>query len=159
MITWTEVLRCTVGGAPVAKQRPRTVRIGRGPRTRTYTPKKTLEYENRVAVAVQLSRRWRRTDGVPLLPSGTPVRVDIVAVFPRPKARHRKADPVGLLPKASRPDLDNVVKAAIDGCDGAHHLWHDDGQVQCIRAEAWYAEVEGHPRTEIIVYAPEGWET
>jgi len=43
------------------------------------------------------------------------VRVDIVAVMKRPQRLQRKKDPPGRVEHASRADLDNVVKAVLDG--------------------------------------------
>ena len=83
----------------------------------------------------------------------SPVRVDIVAVFQRPVVMHGKKYHDGLIPHSVRPDIDNVAKACLDGIQAANGLiWHDDGQVQCLRAESWYAERGGIPRTEIAIY-------
>ncbi|MDP6942737.1 MAG: RusA family crossover junction endodeoxyribonuclease, partial [Myxococcota bacterium] len=104
---WTEALRVTIPGPPVPKGRPRfTVRGGRA---RTYTDPKTVQYEHRVAWTISAATRSRE-----LAPSGTPVRVDVLAVFPRPKRLQRQKDPAGLVPHTVRPDLDNVVKAVLD---------------------------------------------
>ena len=83
------------------------------------------------------------------------MRVDIVAVFPRPQRLQAKRHPDGLCAKYSRPDLDNVAKACLDGIGLATGLiWKDDGQVQTLRAEAYYAERDQSPRTELVIYIP-----
>ena len=59
-------LAFAVPGKPVAKERPRTVslRDGHGRRrVRTYTPKKTAEYEQRVAWAARSALRSRQMAG------------------------------------------------------------------------------------------------
>ena len=78
------------------------------------------------------------------------MRVVIHAIFARPKRLHRRADPDGLLWHASKPDLDNVIKAVLDGLQG--RAFDDDRQVVVIEAQAHYAEKTGKPRTEIEVY-------
>lgn len=155
MIVWEELLRTTVPGEPTPKGRPRFARTSTG--VRTYSSTKTVAFERAVALCVQTARRRWPIRG-PIAPKGTPVRVDIVAVFSRPQRLLRKKDPAGLLPKSSRRggDLDNVCKAAIDGVSQAGTVWEDDGQCQCIRAESWYAEKGERPRTEIIIYTPTG---
>ena len=86
---------------------------------------------------------------------GGPVRVDIVAVFPRPQRLNPKRFPDGVVAKHSRPDLDNIIKAVNDGVGLATGLiWNDDGQVQTLRAEAYYAERDQPARTEVVIYIP-----
>ena len=125
-----------VPGKPVGKGRPRFAMVHG--RVRTYTPKTTREFEQRI--------RWlcapRPADG--------PVKVMITAIFPRPKAMKRKRDPDGLAWHDKKPDLDNVCKAAIDACNGL--AYHDAGQIVRIDAAAFYAEKTGKPRTEITIY-------
>ena len=125
-----------VPGQPVGKGRPRFARVGNG--VRTYTPKTTLDYEARVA--------WRCANRL----TKAPVRVVIHAVFKRPKRLQRRADPDGLIWHAAKPELDKVIKAVLDGCQG--RAYADDRQVVLIEAQAHYAEKTGSPRTEIEIY-------
>lgn len=151
VIVWREVLRVTVPGPPVPKGRPRF--FLKNKQVRTYTDKKTAAFEKRVALCVS-SSPMLRGQARPLC-GGGPVRVDIVAIFPRPQRLQAKRHPDGLCPKHSRPDLDNVCKAALDGIGLATGLiWNDDGQVQTLRAEAYYAERDQAPRTELVIYIP-----
>ena len=143
MPVWTPALRFTVPGVPHAKQRPRLGRRGR-----TYTPQASKVYEQSVA--------WHAKALAPkamFAPAGVPVRVDILAQYPRPK-RLQKA-PDTMLPKCVRThgDLDNHIKAVLDGLNHAG-IWVDDGQVQCIRAEAVYAPPGTRPSSFITVYIP-----
>jgi len=99
--TW----QVTVYTAPVAKGRPRARRMGNF--VRMYTPQKTVTFERAVQSAALSALDVRVID--------FPVRVDILAVFERPKRLTRKKDPQGMLWKPTRPDSDNVRKAVLDG--------------------------------------------
>ncbi len=148
---WREVMRVTIPGAPVPKGRPRFY-VSNG-RVKTYTDKKTRAYEKKVALCVSSSTALRGQSR-PLCGYG-PVRVDIVAIFPRPQRLQAKRWSDGLIPMACRPDIDNVCKAALDGVGLATGLvWNDDGQVQTLRAEAYYAERDQPPRLELAIYVP-----
>jgi len=145
-IIWSEALRMTIPGQPVPKGRPRFTT--RGGKPRTFTDAKTVQYEHRVAWLISNATRSRE-----LAPAGVPVRVDILAIFPRPKRLMRKKDPAGLMAHPVRPDLDNVAKALLDSVTAAG-VWADDGQVTCIRAEAAYCEKDQEPRVEMSIYLP-----
>jgi len=147
---WVEVIRETIPGQPVAKGRPRLYMRGKQPRV--HTDAKTKAFETLVARVLSTSTQTRGQTR-PMCGERSPVRVDIVAVFQRPVAMHAKKYPDHLLPHSVRPDLDNVCKSTLDGIQAANGLiWRDDGQVQCLRAESWYAEKGGIPRTEIAIY-------
>ena len=146
--TSAPALRVTIPGPPVAKGRPRF--STRGGKIRTFTAAKTVQYEHQAAWIISAATRSRE-----LAPVGVPVRVDILAVFPRPKRLTRKKDPPGLLPHTVRPDLDNVCKALLDSATAAG-VWADDGQVTCLRAEAAYSEKDQAPRVELSIYLPAG---
>jgi len=151
VIVWREVLRVTIPGAPVPKGRPRFyMRHGR---PKVFTDKKTAAYEKLIALCVSSSPALRGK-GRPLCGDG-PVRVDIVAIFPRPQRLQARKHSDNLLPMGCRPDLDNVIKAVNDGVGLATGLvWNDDGQVQTIRAESYYAERDQSPRLELAIYVP-----
>lgn len=148
---WREVLRVTIPGAPVPKGRPRFyMRQGR---PKVFTDKKTAAYEKLIALCVS-SSPMLRGQSRPLCGDG-PVRVDIVAVFPRPQRLQARKHSDGLLAMSCRPDLDNVLKACLDGVGLAKGLiWNDDGQVQTIRAESYYCERSQVPRLDLAIYVP-----
>lgn len=124
----------TVPGEPVPKGRPVFNKRTGAART----PKKTANYEAKI--------KWY-TRG-PMLEG--PVRVDILAVFQRPKRLHRAKDPDGLMFYGGRCDLDNVVKAVWDGLQGA--AFKNDRQVKDGAQRIRYTEKTGKPRTEIEIY-------
>ena len=74
---------------------------------RMYTPQKTVTFERAVEAAA--------LEALGIFVIDFPIRVDILAVFTRPKKLTRKKDPQGLLWKPTRPDSDNVRKAVLDG--------------------------------------------
>ena len=132
---WTLCQVVEVPGEPVGKGRPRFNRATGRP----YTPAKTVAFEKKVGWLTRTA------------PIDGPVRVEILAVFPRPQKLMAKRHPAGLLPYAGRTDLDNVVKAANDGIQG--RAFHNDRQVIDITARARYAERSNKARTEIKIYA------
>lgn len=134
----TRTYRFEVPGVPVAKQRPRMARVKSG--VRTYTPKKSAAYENRVGLFANMA-------GVPTLRGK--VKLKIAAVWPM-KGRPLKR---GIRPsfyKQTRPDLDNVLKAVMDGLNGVVYL--DDGQVCEAVVAKFHAAQGAPPRTEVYVY-------
>lgn len=101
---------------PHAKGRPRWV--SNGATGHMITPPDTRRWERALAAAA-----------VQALPEATftgPVRVDVLAVWPRPKRLRRRVDPFGLLYRPARPDADNVRKWVLDSLK---RHWSDDAQV------------------------------
>ena len=148
IIRWVPALSFVVPGQPVPKPRPRFARTPTG--VRTFSPPKISAYESKVGI---LAGRLNATGY--LAPKGTPVRVDIVAVFKRPQRLQRRADPDGLIAMTARPDIDNIQKAILDALTRAPgNIWVDDDQVQVVRAEKFYAEKGGEPRVEVRIFKP-----
>ena len=148
---WEEVLRVTIPGQPIPKGRPRFAVRGRG--VKTYTDPKTKAFEKLVARCVGSSPQLRGMRRPICGNAPTPARVDIVAVFQRPVSMMRRKDAPGLVPMGRRPDIDNGAKSVLDWIGLANNLiWDDDGQVCCLRADAYYAEKGQGPRTEIVIY-------
>ncbi len=116
------LLEIFVPGDPVAKGRPRVTSIA-GP-ARTYTPAKTRNYEQLVALAASQSFTPPQLDG--------PIEIWVRAVVRRPKSRPKK-----YRHPDKRPDLDNYVKSVLDGIQQAG-VWRDDAQVCRIVATKEY---------------------
>ena len=78
---------------------------------------------------------------------GCEVHVNIHAMFPIPKsfskAKREKAIAWEIAPQ-TKPDLDNVVKAVLDGLNGVAYA--DDKQVTRLQIEKLY---DGRPRLDI----------
>ena len=136
-VTRIEVCRFVVPGPPVAKARPRVSL--RGGVARTYTPRRTTRYEAEVAVAAIDAMDGRQ-------PLDEPLAVEITARFPVPESWSRSRRERALSGEThyvSRPDIDNVAKAILDGANGI--VWADDAwivQLTTLKAYARAPEVE-----------------
>lgn len=118
-------LHFDIPGPPVAKARARAALVGG--RARMYTPAKTEHYESRVALFASQAMAGR-----PALQGA--VALSVIAYFPIPASwpkRRQAAARAGVELHTSRPDLDNVLKAIKDGCNGI--VWKDDSQVAVLR--------------------------
>lgn len=149
-----------VPGRPVGKERPRVTRGG----LHSYTPKKTKTYETAVQVHAKAA-------GAREQPRAVAVGLDVVAVFPFPRAWgrarrdegetvYRIAYRAGLqaIAKITSPDEDNILKAVQDALQGV--AYEHDGQVWCGRAVTIYGP---YPTTHVRVWYddvpafPERW--
>ena len=99
-----------VEGQPIPKARPRVV-VGRGGRSRAFTPKATRDWEQQVGWAA-LAAGVRQAEG--------DVALDLTF---RRKGRRRA-------------DLDNMIKACLDGLNGI--AYSDDYQVVALSASVQY---------------------
>jgi len=117
---------------PEAWRRARVMRLARG--VRHFTDSKTRSYEAQIAFAAKLAMR-----GQPLL-SG-PVSAVMTFSLPIPASWSlRKAQEASLgqtLPTVA-PDLDNLAKAVLDGCNGV--VFEDDRQVVKLCLTKRYAD-------------------
>lgn len=113
---------------PHAKARPRVVN------GRAYTPAATTAYERSIKLAA-----------AHLSPLSGPLSVSVVFIFPRLKSSRSAAREV----KATRPDLDNLLKAVLDGLNGV--AFHDDGQVVQVSGEKWIAAADEEAHLEITI--------
>lgn len=125
-------MKIFVEGIPVGKGRPRFTRTGHA-----YTPEKTRMYENIVRLrALEAMRGEARLKGA--------VSVTILARFPVPASYSTKRRVACLQASekpAKKPDIDNLVKAILDGLNGT--IFEDDSQVVQLSAAKTYAEVPG----------------
>ncbi len=115
-----------VEGPPVAKARARVTRRG------AYTPARTREYEGQVALAARLAMGGHAPFNGPLF-----TMVEVHLPVPRSWSKKKQAAALaGDLRPTSRPDLDNVVKAALDGCAGV--VFFNDSQViECAAVKSY----------------------
>lgn len=118
-----------IPGDPVGKERPR---VANG---HIYTPEKTKAYEEKIAWA------WKQAHGEMI---DGPVEMTITAYYRIPtratlaqKEQMRSGD---ILPE-KRPDIDNVVKCAMDGLQGV--AYKDDAKVVSVSAAKLYSEEPG----------------
>ena len=126
------MIRIVVPGKPIAKGRPRLTTFNG--HARAFTPERTIAYEGLVALAGQMAMDGRE-------PLRQALAVTIWAYFPLPqkvsRARREKAA-AGRDWHTSRPDGDNILKAACDGLNGV--VWHDDACVAQAQIIKLYGE-------------------
>ena len=125
------MIRILVPGQPQGKARPR---FAQG---RTYTPAKTVAYEGLIAYAGQEVMRGKA------LIEG-PVYLTVTATFDIPKSwskKRRLEASAGMAWHTSRPDYDNILKAAGDALNGI--VWKDDSQVALAKCVKLYGEKPG----------------
>lgn len=115
----------SVEGDPVGKQRPR---FSRG---RTYTPKKTVDYEAEIADKAMVAMG-------PCTPLETPVAVYIYInhAIPASYSKKRKEACFNRFERPKKPDLDNVAKSFLDAMNGI--VYKDDVQVVSLHVTKRY---------------------
>lgn len=113
-------------GEPVAKARARhrqvTTKSGKS-FVQSYTPKKTVNFENYIAKLAKQQMLLRS-------PTSAPVRLDVVFFFSIPSswpAWKQAAAQERYIAHTVKPDKDNLEKAIKDALNGI--VWVDDAQV------------------------------
>ena len=131
-------MKFTVPGDPKPQGRPRFFR--RGAFVGTYDPKDSASFKQKVGFyAVEAGMTL--SDG--------PLALSAKFYIKRPKNRCRSKDDRGAIVCSKRPDLDNLVKAILDGLNGI--AFKDDGQVCVMELRKFYHEVDKAQRTEIEI--------
>lgn len=127
-----------VTGEPVGKGRPRFYRRGKG--VGTYTPDKTIEYEERIRQAF-IRGVSTYGDKVPTFPEDAAVKMQIMATFGIPKSasKKKKAEMIaGFIRPTKKPDADNIAKIVADALNGI--AYKDDTQLVEIEVRKFYGE-------------------
>jgi len=128
-------------GQPVAKGRPRLGKWG------TYTPPKTIEYEN--LVKLSYIEKFRNE---PLLENQLKISIKFYFQIPKSVSKKKKQAMLeGKIMHDKRPDLDNCIKSITDALNGI--AYKDDNQIVQIHACKFYSE---EPRTEVCIEELEG---
>ena len=120
----------SVYGEVVPKGRPRFTRQGR-----TYTPKKTHDYESEVASMAKSA--MGSSD-----PLETPVAVYVYVNMPVPQSYSKKRTEAclsGSERPTKKPDLDNAIKSVLDGMNGI--VYKDDSQIVSLHATKRYDSI------------------
>lgn len=81
----------------------------------------------------------------------SPLRVDILAIFPRPEYMMKPTWPDGLIYMASVPDQDNVRKIVLDAMTKSKVFWDDDRQIVAGETRTCYREKDGEDRVIVKV--------
>ncbi|SHL12880.1 Holliday junction resolvase RusA (prophage-encoded endonuclease) [Alkalithermobacter thermoalcaliphilus JW-YL-7 = DSM 7308] len=124
-----------IPGEPVAKGRPR---VGKG---FTYTPKKTVIYENFVKECYIITNTNKKLTGA--------IFCEIKAYFQIPKSKSKKIKEkmkAGEERPTKKPDLDNLAKSILDSLNQI--AYDDDSQVVELKMSKFYSD---NPRVEVIL--------
>lgn len=125
-------------GAPRGQGRPRFVKAT----GHAHKDAKTQRYEDNLGTVATRVMAGRK-------PLDEALTVYILAVFPVPRSWSRKkqaAALVGQIRPTSRPDADNLVKAALDSLNKI--VWRDDALAVDVRCVKKYGE---KPRLVVVV--------
>jgi Holliday junction resolvase RusA-like endonuclease len=117
-----------IEGEPNGKGRHRTTKTGH-----TYTPQKTVLYENWVKTCY-LSRVGEKT-------LTGPIRAHIEAYYTIPKSKSNKIKEQmrkHIIRPVKKPDTDNVAKSVLDSLNGM--AYKDDSQVVDLTVSKYYAD-------------------
>ena len=128
----------TVPGKPVGKQRPQFSRQGTA--VRTYTPRKTAEYESLVRISYRAVSKEKLKGAI----SAT-----IYGYFEPPKSiskKQREQMLKGQISYIKKIDSDNLAKSILDALNGV--AYDDDAQVCLLIVQKLYAETA---RVEVIL--------
>jgi len=119
---------------PVPKGRPRFSKVGGF--MRSYTPKKTSDYETEVRTQAQAVMTRE--------PLETPLAVYLYFRLPIPRSHSKKRQEACLTGSerpTKKPDIDNLAKSVLDGLNGV--VWHDDSQIVSLHLTKVYARNPG----------------
>lgn len=119
---------------PVPKGRPRFSKVGGF--MRSYTPKKTSDYETEVRTQAQAVMTRE--------PLETPLAVYLYFRLPIPRSHSKKRQEACLTGSErpiKKPDIDNLAKSVLDGLNGV--IWRDDSQIVSLHLTKVYARNPG----------------
>jgi len=138
-------VKFTVMGTPVAKGRPKFARMGNF--VKTYTPKKTVSFENLVKLS------FMQEVGTSFIPLDCAIVMHVQAFFQRPKSHYGSGKNAEVLKKSApenmvnKVDADNIFKACADALNGVAFV--DDKQIVVLTASKHYGN---RPRCEIEIH-------
>ena len=121
------MIKFKIPGKPQGKARARTTKFG------SYTPEKTVLYENYIKLCYQ-----KETDYISL----KPLAVTIYAFMEIPKStpkKHISDMEDGKIRPTKKPDIDNIAKVVLDALNGI--AYKDDTQVVNISVSKHYSKI------------------
>lgn len=120
-------MKFEVIGTPVAKGRPRLGKFG------TYTPSKTINYENLVKISYLNTINDKLCD--------VPLKIEIWAIFePTKTERKSKKKYTKLIGQTytKKPDIDNIAKSILDALNDV--AYDDDSNISELVVHKLYGE-------------------
>ena len=120
----------SVEGNPQGKARARFTKTGRA-----YTPKKTVDYENEIAIKAKQAMGSSE-------PLKTAVAVYVYANYkvPASYSKQRRSDCLAGVERPKVNDIDNVCKSVLDGMNNVVYV--DDKQVVSLHATKRFDTIE-----------------
>lgn len=118
-------------GLPIGKARARVV--AQAGRVRAYTPKRTAQYEEAIAIVAKGAMRGNK-------PFASAVSMRITLHMPVPISWSKKDRALALdgrMPHTSKPDCSNVQKSVEDALNGIVYV--DDSQIVDVRVVKQYS--------------------
>lgn len=117
-----------VEGEPQGKGRHRTTHTGH-----TYTPQKTVLYENWIRTA------YIHRVGAKVLQGPLKATIEAYYTIPKSKSKNMKVQMIkGMIRPQKKPDTDNVAKAVLDSLNAI--AYKDDAQIVDLSVSKYYAE-------------------
>lgn len=137
-----DYIRFILPGHPFGKQRPNFARVGQY--VKTYTPDKTVSYENLVKIMYQQEAKGKMFSDDAMLD------IRIIAYYGIPKSiskKKRKAMLEHRIRPTKKPDWDNIGKVICDSLNTV--AYHDDSSVVDAQVRKFYSE---NPRVEVTIH-------
>jgi len=136
-------IRLVIKGDPVAKRRPRFVRMNG--KVRTYDNQGTAKR----TIGLDMLHQLRAQGHLKPLQDNLMIEMRFYTRIPRSWSKKRSMEVLGK-PDGRRPDLDNYVKMYADIMNKL--LYKDDGQITELWCEKRFSD---EPRVEIMAYEAE----
>lgn len=121
----SDKIQIVIKGNPQSKQRYEFTT--KGGKFRTYTPEKTILFENLVKIKAEEQFSQALTGAI---------KVSIEFYLPRPKYLEWQTKPMPVVFCSKRPDIDNLAKSVIDGLTKI--AFKDDGQIADLCLKKFY---------------------
>tara|TARA_R110002020_G_scaffold137431_2_gene306451 strand:+ start:65 stop:502 length:438 start_codon:yes stop_codon:yes gene_type:complete len=136
-------VRFTVSMEPHPKRRPVTGRTKRG-KTVIYTDAKTLNWERTFCLMAAKHS--------PETPFEGACGIDLVFMLRRPGRLNRRSVDPGEAWHSVRPDLDNLVKSALDALQLSGRFFRDDSQISVLNCRKYYHAKDMRPEVSVKIY-------
>lgn len=134
-------IRFTIPGEPFGKQRPKFSRAGNY--VKTYTPEKTISYENLVKLMYQQAAQGKKFSEDAMFD------VRVIAYYGISRSVSKKKQRLMLehkLRPKKKPDWDNIGKVV---CDSLNKIvYHDDSAIVDAQVRKFYSET---PRVDVLI--------
>ena len=138
-----KVIRFTVPLRPKAKARPRTGKTRLG-RTIVYTDSKTAQWERAFSSIAAIN--------APAKPLTGALGVRLEFMLSRPGRLNKRSSPAGPIWHEVKPDLDNLIKSALDALQMSGRFFDDDKQIAELIAGKRHHAKDGVPEVYVELY-------